>query len=525
MKSTKKPAVQKAYTSIFKGISSGDYAPHQPLPSLSTLASEIGVSRNSVLSALKKLSEDSIVVSKRGAGYFPMDRPGTDLVNETCFEPQIGAEFNTIERIVSQIKQDIADGAFSRKDKLPSLKSMCATYATSYPSMKAALSVLADECLIQIQGSRRRIVLNKKQGNCKRVRILTLLQYDGKIPSEGFIPDMIRLLELESDRLGLHIELIGYFSLHESHIEDYTDPDSATVPFVLYGETKPFHLTDSDQVAGYIHLVGYQTVGSRLVERWLSHITKPISVFNTAGDTTLPPFLSKPHVRFFSCATSKKAGLIAGNAALQAGHRHIAWISPFHESSWSRNRLKGLQQAFLTGNTERSIQAFTLNKPSNIYGYYFKESQERCNYKPLNEAFTAWRKSNPVEFGDALEHLFRYEIPIKALPGAVLAGKMKAIFAKALTYKNISLWICANDWVALQAISFCKAAGVNVPEKTAVMGFDNSSESLVEGLTSFDFGIRSLAGRMLGFIANMRLIPFRKRPVEEPGRVIFRQSM
>ncbi|MBD3421619.1 MAG: GntR family transcriptional regulator [Chitinivibrionales bacterium] len=527
MNGIKKPAVQKAYAGICKSISSGDYPLHQPLPSLSALSAEIGVSRNSVLSALKKLSEDSIVVSKRSVGYFPIDRVSAgDLLNETTYESASVIESDAVDRIVSQLKHDIAGGAFSRKDMLPSIKSMCTTYATSYRSMKKALSIIADEGLIVMQGSRRRITLHNKQGNLKLIRILTLLQYDGKIPSEGFIPDMIRLLELESDRLGYSIELIGYFSLHESHIADYDDPDSDVAPFfVHYGETKPFSLADSDQIAGYIHLVGHNTVGSRRVDRWLSHVNKPISLFDAAGGAQLPPFLSKPHIRFFACATSRKAGLAAGNAALQAGHRRIAYISPFHEATWSRNRLKGLQQAFLARDAQRSIQAFTLNRPSNIYGYYFRELQERCDYKPLNDAFVAWKKSNPAEFGDALEHLFKYEIPIKMLPGAVLGGKLQAIFANALAQEGITLWVCANDWVALQALAFCKANEANVAGKIAILGFDNSSGALVEGLTSFDFGLQTLAGHMLSFLVNMRMVPLRKRPVEVAGRVIFRRSM
>lgn len=40
-------------------------------------------------------------------------------------------------------------------------------------------------------------------------------------------------------------------------------------------------------------------------------------------------------------------------------------------------------------------------------------------------------------------------------------------------------FVCANDWIALRVMQYCKRRGISIPEQLAVTGFDNKKECLI----------------------------------------------
>lgn len=69
-------------------------------------------------------------------------------------------------------------------------------------------------------------------------------------------------------------------------------------------------------------------------------------------------------------------------------------------------------------------------------------------------------------------------------------------------------FVCANDWIALRIMQYCKRKGIAIPEQLAVTGFDNKKECLIiepnlssVNTTNRRFGQR-LAQQLLWRIAN-----------------------
>ena len=59
-------------------------------------------------------------------------------------------------------------------------------------------------------------------------------------------------------------------------------------------------------------------------------------------------------------------------------------------------------------------------------------------------------------------------------------------------------FVCANDWIALQVMQYCKRNGIAIPSRLAVTGFDNKRECLIiePNLTSVDTTKRRIGRRL-----------------------------
>ena len=70
------PAYRQLYDQIAFGVLSGELAPNTALPSIRTVAKELGISVITVRSAWEALTEDGYIESKAGSGCFiaPLDQ-------------------------------------------------------------------------------------------------------------------------------------------------------------------------------------------------------------------------------------------------------------------------------------------------------------------------------------------------------------------------------------------------------------------------------------------------------------------
>jgi len=99
------------------------------------------------------------------------------------------------------------------------------------------------------------------------------------------------------------------------------------------------------------------------------------------------------------------------------------------------------------------------------------------------------------------------------------------LLREALEVTGATAWIGASDSVALAALEFlAQSAG---RKRIAVIGFDNSFESLCNDLTSYDFNLGGYAAALLDFaVTGRRLYKQEDGPdfVELPGMVVERKS-
>ena len=120
-------------------------------------------------------------------------------------------------------------------------------------------------------------------------------------------------------------------------------------------------------------------------------LRKPFAVLDETG-TGQPPFPGKRQVPIvtFQTGFDTSPGEMVGNFLLQLGHRHIAYISPFHGASWSINRYNGLSKTFAFAGYENGVSRFTFDDHSYPLQYEL-ELDRTADWKSFLTTATAWK--------------------------------------------------------------------------------------------------------------------------------------
>ncbi|MBD3422017.1 MAG: hypothetical protein GF398_18045 [Chitinivibrionales bacterium] len=202
-------------------------------------------------------------------------------------------------------------------------------------------------------------------------------------------------------------------------------------------------------------------------------------------------------------------------------HRHVAYISPYHKSPWSIARMVGLQQAAGDFST---IHQCTYDQEGNIHRDHFEPSHAACNIAPLQGNYREWRKDIAQYFAKAIDPYFDFHLPERILPWAHHQHAIRPLFEQALHHQQITAWVCANDLLALWALAFLDEKGFQIPNNISVIGFDDSTDALRKGLTSYNFNMRALVNQMLEYLINRRTISPRKQRIEIEGMMIERAT-
>ena len=210
---------------------------------------------------------------------------------------------------------------------------------------------------------------------------------------------------------------------------------------------------------------------------------------------------------------ARSAGGTIADALLRLGHRKVAYLSPYQGLWWSEQRWHGLRAGFLKAGLEGAAIPFGLRfgrkynrvlqaggfdrrlagRGSAVFAGILRErlgksaSAEGPAARMRDEVFPGLYAT--LEF-DLLDRWFEEEIQ----------AAMLSAFRQALADREITAWVGANDATALAAARFLRSQGTRVPEDISLAGFDNTSASFAEGLTSYNFGIPDFPRQLLRFI-------------------------
>jgi DNA-binding LacI/PurR family transcriptional regulator len=246
------------------------------------------------------------------------------------------------------------------------------------------------------------------------------------------------------------------------------------------------------------------------------------------------------------------------------GHRSIAFISSLHDTSWSVRRLVGVKEQFEKAGFSAGVHPIL----SQTYGYnpellldisdfnddlikrvlLVDRTQDQAedafdSYKRLNETgkrhfyhpedVRSVRRDlagiKSLAELDIEKEIFRQMVITGfATAGARLdARSSRPLFEKALAVRDATAWICANDRLALIALSFLSERGVAVPKDLLIVGFDNMPvKTFDQRLTSYDFNASGYVHRMLNFIVRPPRPrgQYRHATIEVEGTVMLRDT-
>ena len=218
----------------------------------------------------------------------------------------------------------------------------------------------------------------------------------------------------------------------------------------------------------------------RVLSRFKS-ISIPLSIWWEHPQGALSRvFLGKENWAFFNSTFGKNPGIFMGRHLLKKGFQKAAYISPYHASSWSKDRLQGLKESGL------EIHPFTDGKWASPWDFRNVAS-----------------KNGPK---------FSIELRARLYEKEILKTLVQDI-------GDASVWIPANDEIAglLRELEEENVIG-KIPYMVA---FDNSIESYLLRLDSFDFNTEILVEQMFYHLELGKNDPFQGNGFREiSGKVV-----
>jgi DNA-binding transcriptional regulator YhcF (GntR family) len=444
------------------------------LPSVRALAARWDLSPNTVQGILREARARGWIETRAGGGSWaagrmprPPERP-----------PRPGAE-----AIAETIREEIRSGGWGSGERLPPPKDLAARRGVHPATLRKALGRLVDESVLERQGRAWRVARPRRRADGAPPVLLCL----GARDPEGGLRldtdrewDFWREIQAEATRNGLHPEV---------HPWEGALPAPASRPIGAVVST--WHLPDPYPLLSALHRHRLPTAV------WLEH---PL-----LSSERLPA--GSPWLGFHDLAYGRESGDVLGSHPAIRRHKRIAWISPFHGSEWSRNRLEGLR---------RSLPAETVLHES--LGPWVSEwdFQEAVWKDP-----GVWRRLRLDGVGRPTP-IARLAAPIMAAIGRDRLLERFTPALEAALASESTLWVAASDLVALGCLGWLAARGIRVPRDIALAGFDDSREALHHGLTSVRFDTQAMARAMVRQVLSPE--GDRRRTIRYQGNMVLRGS-
>ena len=482
--------------------------PGARLPSLPGLAGACGVATRTMARAVRRLAAAGTLTVVPGGGVFRGDGPAA-CVPGAAPEPD-GTGIARWREVRDMVAADITAGTLASQDRLPALKDLAVRYGTCSRTLRTALSALRNDRLLE---------LRNRQWNIRRTArpqasaaIVALVEQEVIIGTMVQTPRSRELwnhVERECVRLGLRFEICSANAFLNARRQKRMGTVLGYLVVVQHLSTDVLlHLLASLSATGCPAAVIDERPGGRVAD--------------------LPRRYATPLLRFFALGTDELPGEVVGDYLRDAGHRRVASFQQGSAAAWSVARSRGLVRAFVKAGLPSS--AVTTYTPAGIVDdddiFLAIDSWPpvvALHSDPVVEreaVSTSWAKilrTDQLYTGYGSLHIW----------GECLQELFDPPFRAALMDRSITAWVAASDVIGLLALDFLRRRKVAVPADVSVVGFDNTGESFVAGLSSYNFNVPGVVQAMM-----QHLLPpdtrGRRRCLAEyvriPGMVMQRRS-
>jgi DNA-binding transcriptional regulator YhcF (GntR family) len=493
MKNTRQSAFEKASEFLqscrLECIADG----RERMDTVKELAARAGVGVVSMSQAVSDMCSRGLLFARRGKGIFV---PG-----EGIEEPGAPAHRTSsrAEAVCIAVQNDIINGYLRRGELFPSSKALCERYGVCYHTLGKALDRLVEKGEVERYKKGYRPVAFPSAGTASTLILIASADNEGNLMQHSHrAPELLHTLERECARLSLILEIL---------------------PANMSLRDHPENVVASVNSIGTENVLGFIMLASGVPEEFLADIAtrlrvfeRPISLLAGTGEDVFPaPIQSNPGLVTFAPPVSSVIGEKMGNYLLEQGHRRIAFISPMDRYEWSKGRLAGLLKSFREAGYPQGVSAYLkdrdINPTSVVRNPNLPESMQ------ARVAF--WRKVTQTK-------TLRTQV-FWGLQREVIQKDMAVLMKKAILDESITAWVGANDNVALECLGFLKKQGLST--LISVVGFDDSLEGAMQGLTSYDFNAYATVCAMISHILQPpRRDPTRHRTVCINGFINERRS-
>jgi DNA-binding transcriptional regulator YhcF (GntR family) len=429
--------------------------PHGPLPSIRNLSRHFGVSGNTVQRALRTLSARGATYSVPGKGYFWGSGPAP-------FPPLPQRAADAPGRIAEALKADLRAGAFDPFARLPARKALADRYRVSARTLRKALSALERDGVLDRDGRTFRFKAGPLAPADSLVVLITRCDASGRllIDSEREM-DFLKAAYTETRALRLELQVVGFDAKGR-----LLDRRGREIPPAQCRRPVLGFLVSTWLVPDVLGILALLRPYRLPVSVWWEHSPEAFSKRRFPRNVIL-----------FNLSFGERPGVIVAETLLGLGHAHVHFLSPFHASAWSQQRLEGLRRRILEAPGGRVTSA---TSSAHASPWSFQE-----------EAWKELRAENRAEN----RALAMDDPKVMYRKGRNLARRVRAMLEESPPDPEATAWVCVNDEVAEIVSAFLRTrSGAPVPY---LISFDNSAASYRLGIDSFAFDAGAMARAML----------------------------
>lgn len=194
---------------------------------------------------------------------------------------------------------------------------------------------------------------------------------------------------------------------------------------------------------------------------------RKVAIQDHFGISSLPrSILKNPRCTVFSSSVSTSAGRTVGRCLREYGHRHIAFVSPFHgDQIWSHRRLEGVKAA-LENDPGATVRVVSLEY-SQLSELLDAEDTPRA-FQESVASFKSWRSTVSPEVEWAVMSSSSRQARPSWVGWSRVYERLSSLMAGLLDDPDISAWVCVNDRIALMAMDFLQRRKVPVGSRISL---------------------------------------------------------
>ena len=429
-------------------IESSGFKDGDRLPSVRDVASSSGASTYTVFRAYKKMVDQGKIYAEHGNGYFWGRKP----------ELAVSVHEREGDRLERLLLDGWNSGKISADAPLPSIKDLCSEFGTTPPTMRRTLEALCRKGVLERKGRGRYRFVNVHRVSAARLKEILLIMRCNQNGDFNCLGEreltFMQKVYAEARRNNLKVKALGYFE------------DGGV--FLDAGGNR----VDMESCRGCFGAV-VSTMLVFNVNRLFAELACtrfPVAVWWEHPLYDIPRALKKEkRFAFFNLAFGEFPGRAVGRFLKEKGMSRIAFVSPYHMSMWSRDRLKGLKKV--------GLEVFEATDASHASPYDFmQESRYRANFRRILLSLVA-------------------DIP------------------------PVDAWVVSNDRVGVELLSLVEQGLLRRPPY--MVSFDNSVDSYRNRLDSFGFSLDALAEQSIFHLVSPGITLYKNDDFRElSGRVV-----
>jgi len=436
--------------------------PEQRLPPVREITQALQISSRDVVAVLDSLRREGLVETRAGSGSWPSGElpPSPEQTTHIRRSPS---------ELAQMLREQIRDGLYATGTSLPSAKTLANDWDRHPQTVARILDSLVAAGVLEKSGRSWTVPRPRSTKSAQaRHRLLLVGASDDK-----------GALRMDSDR---EVEFWRDISLEASR----NGLETSRFPWTSGAIAVP-----SDTLGLVVSTWHIQDVQELLHETALTRL--PVCTWMEGLDgREAPGTAAHPRLFVHEVAHSKRAGQDMGQYLSKCGFARVAWISPFSEATWSKSREEGLRERLEAAGIECA-------------SFGIEALSEWDFLAPAWSDPALWSTISTASI-DALTDGRSRTVVAKAaeqLGLSRLARAWSGSLEQALAWKP-DAWIACNDLAALLAKEWLVKNGAWAPHRTALAGFDDSSEALRQDLTSYRFDTTSMSRSMVLQILSWR---------------------